>query len=208
MLSLKIQSIIDAIDKEGYAVIEDFLALNIVDELADEADMLQQQGAMKVAKTGTVIKNNPVVTNPRGDFIYWLEEQELSSIQNQYWQAMQALQRALNQHFYLGLFDLEAHYAIYPTGAVYHKHLDQFREKQDRKISIIFYLNHDWSTKDGGALRLYLNKDSEIDYIDIQPDGGKLVVFLSDQFFHEVLPATRERRSLTGWFRQRGSQLS
>ena len=33
--------------------------------------------------------------------------------------------------------------------------------------------------------------------------GGFL--FLSGQVPHEVLPATRERLSLTGWFRRRGN---
>jgi SM-20-related protein len=28
-------------------------------------------------------------------------------------------------------------------------------------------------------------------------------VFLADRFAHEVLPATRERFTLTGWFRRR-----
>ena len=32
------------------------------------------------------------------------------------------------------------------------------------------------------------------------PEGGTLVCFLSDRFHHEVLPARRERLSITGWF--------
>ncbi|MCO6705038.1 2OG-Fe(II) oxygenase, partial [Streptomyces sp. CHB9.2] len=39
---------------------------------------------------------------------------------------------------------------------------------------------------------------------DVLPLGGSLVCFLSGQLPHEVLPATRERLSLTGWFRRRG----
>jgi SM-20-related protein len=38
---------------------------------------------------------------------------------------------------------------------------------------------------------------------DVLPVAGTLVCFLSDRFEHEVLPATRERLSLTGWFRRR-----
>ncbi len=36
------------------------------------------------------------------------------------------------------------------------------------------------------------------------PQLGTLAVFLSANLPHEVLPATRERLSLTGWFRRRG----
>jgi hypothetical protein len=39
--------------------------------------------------------------------------------------------------------------------------------------------------------------------VDDMARGGTLVVFLSDRFPHEVLPARRERLSLAGWFRRR-----
>jgi len=38
----------------------------------------------------------------------------------------------------------------------------------------------------------------------VHPTGGTLVLFLSERFAHEVLPAKRERLSLTGWFKSRG----
>jgi SM-20-related protein len=37
----------------------------------------------------------------------------------------------------------------------------------------------------------------------VAPVGGTLVAFLSERFHHEVLPARRERYSLTGWFTRR-----
>ncbi|HEY8085443.1 MAG TPA: 2OG-Fe(II) oxygenase [Methylophilaceae bacterium] len=40
--------------------------------------------------------------------------------------------------------------------------------------------------------------------MDISPQGGTLVVFFSDQFWHEVLPAKRDRFSIAGWFKNRG----
>jgi SM-20-related protein len=55
----------------------------------------------------------------------------------------------------------------------------------------------------GGQLRMYLDKDAQYDVV---PTGGCLVVFLSGEVPHEVLPATRERLSLTGWFRRRGNE--
>ena len=111
----------------------------------------------------------------------------------------------MNQHFYMGLASLETHLAIYPVGAVYQKHLDQFNAGQaqqlnTRKLSSILYLNQEWQDSDGGELRLYVNED---EWLDILPAGGRLVLFLSAQFWHEVLPAKRERLSLTGWFRTR-----
>ena len=69
-------------------------------------------------------------------------------------------------------------------------------------MSAVFYLNPDWQAEQGGALRLYLTDGSTH---DVLPEAGTLVVFLSADLPHEVLPATRERLSLTGWFRRRGA---
>lgn len=55
----------------------------------------------------------------------------------------------------------------------------------------------------GGALRLHLPQRQ----VDIQPTGGSLVVFMSAGTEHEVLPASRDRLSLTGWFRRRNESL-
>lgn len=68
-------------------------------------------------------------------------------------------------------------------------------------VSLVLYLNDAWLPEQGGELRLYLD---ERRHQDVLPLGGSLVCFLSGQLPHEVLPATRERLSLTGWFRRRG----
>ncbi len=39
--------------------------------------------------------------------------------------------------------------------------------------------------------------------IDVMPQAGTFVAFLAADFDHEVLPARRERASLTGWLRRR-----
>ena len=39
----------------------------------------------------------------------------------------------------------------------------------------------------------------------ILPTKGTFVVFLSEAFPHEVLPAVRTRHSVAGWFRVNGS---
>ena len=54
---------------------------------------------------------------------------------------------------------------------------------------------------DGGALRLHLPDGA----VDVPPRGGTLVLFLSAEIEHEVLPTTRERLSIAGWFRRRAA---
>ena len=57
----------------------------------------------------------------------------------------------------------------------------------------------DWSWS-SGALRLYLDGGL---HRDIYPHAGTLLLFLSAQFEHEVLPATHDRMSIACWMRQR-----
>jgi SM-20-related protein len=113
----------------------------------------------------------------------------------------ETLRQGVNQALYLGLFDLEVHFAVYPPGGGYHRHLDRFRDDDRRSLTVVLYLNEDWCAEDGGLLRFW--PEAEGDAIDIVPAGGTLVTFLSDRFWHEVLPARRQRLSLTGWFRRR-----
>ncbi|MNF01063.1 hypothetical protein D3C80_1999940 [compost metagenome] len=79
--------------------------------------------------------------------------------------------------------------------------MDRFRDDDRRAVSVVAYLNTDWQQEQGGALRLHLAEGEH----DVQPEGGGLVVFLSADLPHEVLPASRERLSLAGWFRRRGA---
>jgi SM-20-related protein len=106
----------------------------------------------------------------------------------------------LNRSLYLGLEEYESHFAFYAPGTSYLKHLDRFHDDDCRTVSVVIYLNPNWLPGEGGALRLHpLGKCSE----DIAPAGSSMVLFLSADMLHEVLPATRDRLSLAGWFRRR-----
>jgi len=115
------------------------------------------------------------------------------------------LREQLDRELFLGLRELEAHYALYPPGARYARHRDRFRDDDARVLSAVLYLNDDWNEADGGALRLYFDTGVSTPYRDIAPHAGTLVLFLSAEFDHEVLPATRERLSVAAWFRRAAS---
>ena len=199
-LQNSISNIIESIAQQGYAVIEKFLSPQEVNDLAIQAKALQSMGQMHKAKTGVEKKETQSV---RGDFIRWIEFSKANSAEMVNLKAMSDLQQAINQAFFLGLFELESHFAIYPPGSGYQKHLDQFIGNEERKVSCILYLNDNWNNEDGGQLRMYLDKNDATKFFDIIPQAGTLVVFLSSEFLHEVLPAKRERISITGWFRTR-----
>lgn len=202
------------ITEHGFCVMDNFISQTTALALSSEINLLHDSAQMHEAGTGqTLISINKQL---RGDSIYWLDEADASIAQQLYFGQMEALRIGLNQHLYLGLFALESHLALYPIGASYKKHIDRFKQPNNsrkidasvRQISCVLYLNQDWLEEDGGHLRLYVNPvDATIDTpakaalaINISPVGGRLVIFLSDTFYHEVLPAIRDRRSLTGWF--------
>lgn len=134
----------------------------------------------------------------RGDWIAWLEPPARAA-ECRLLSQLEALRLELNRAAWLGLFDLELHYAWYPPGASYARHLDQPRGRHARRVSMVLYLNESWRPEDGGALRIHAGERSQ----DILPLGGRLVLFSSPTCEHEVLPTAKPRWSLSGWFRTR-----
>ena len=202
---MNLEQLIDSIANDGFCVIDHFLDDAVISALAAETESLKLANAMTQAGVGR--EHLAINKTIRGDSIYWLNEDNATAAQKSYLQQMEHLRSSLNQHLYLGLFGLECHLAAYPVGTFYKKHLDCFASndpnQSQRKISCIVYLNQDWKIEDGGQLRLYLNESDQSNNeksMDILPIAGRAVIFLSDTFYHEVLPASRERISLTGWF--------
>ncbi|MCP4060155.1 MAG: 2OG-Fe(II) oxygenase, partial [Pseudoalteromonas sp.] len=103
--------------------------------------------------------------------------------------------------FFMGLFDYECHYAKYTQGDFYKKHFDAFKGRSNRVFTTILYLN---TPEKGGELVIYKPKSKQIEII-IKPTAGTLVMFESERFAHEVLPAINERYSIAGWFRKNAS---
>lgn len=140
----------------------------------------------------------------RGDHIMWLQGDATSAAQLLYLAKLELLRMALNQRFFLGLFEFEGHFAIYPEGAFYKAHLDRHAGTNDRIVTTILYLNPNWQSGDGGELKLWTTAEGKAGaFILIEPRMGTLVCFMAGDFWHEVLPATKTRMSITGWFRQR-----
>ena len=138
-------------------------------------------------------------TRLRGDSTHWFESDALSAPQQAFADRIDVLRIELSRSLMLGLVDSESHYAVYQPGTGYARHLDQLRNNDARVVSAVFYLNDAWQEAEGGALRLHLADRS---HRDIYPHAGTLLLFLSAQFEHEVLPATRNRMSIACWMRQ------
>jgi SM-20-related protein len=194
--------LIDHLAEHGWAVTTNLYSLSTIAALTQEVQLLWTGAAFKAAGIGRGTAFQ-VRADIRSDHILWLDEAKLTVPQTAYWMAMRTLLQELNAQLFVGVQELEAHYAVYPPGAFYQKHLDRFNTADERIISCSLYLNPNWEEADGGALRLYKGEHS----IDIYPHAGTLVIFRSDAIYHEVLPAKCERFSLTGWFRRRALRI-
>jgi SM-20-related protein len=183
---------------QGMAVRDGFLASSAWRALAGCAATRRGRGDFAAARVGagrTLERREEI----RGDFTCWLTP-PLFDPEVRLLEMLERLRLELNRGGIPGLFDLELHYAWYPPGAGYARHIDRPENRDARVISLLLYLNEDWASDDGGALRCF---DGVRQPRDIQPIGGRLVAFLSEGLEHAVLPARRPRLSLTGWFRGR-----
>ncbi len=200
------------IANRGWTVLNNLLPPEAITALRAEARQLWQQEDFQAAGIGRS-DGYAIRADIRNDHIHWLDEQALTTAQKVYWETIEELRLTLNRELFLNLASYESHFAIYPPGAAYQKHLDRFSNADERTISCTLYLNEDWQAKDGGQLRLFFperesaNKDSAESYLEVLPVAGTCVLFRSDIFYHEVLSASRARFSLTGWFRRRSLRL-
>lgn len=198
-----LERISDRIGRDGWVAIPSFIVPGMVAALGEECARLAAQGSFHDAAIGSGA-DRQIAGDVRADQILWLEQSGSSEAQKECLDRFEEMRLKLNRELQLGLFEFECHFARYTPGAFYRKHLDQFSRDSRRRLSSILYLNSNWQGEDGGELRLYLERKPLSGHVDIRPDGGTLVLFLSDRFPHEVLPAKRERLSLTGWFKTRG----
>jgi SM-20-related protein len=201
-MALAVADIAATLREKGWAVAPRFFEPWETKELRAELGQALAAGQMRHAGVGRG-QAQDVRQEIRGDQILWLDPAAASPAQRRYMERMNELRVAINRETFLGLFELESHFAIYPAGTHYAKHLDRFRDDDARVVSCILYLNETWTPEFGGQLRLFLGETEDSGVVDIAPEDGTLVVFLSDRYWHEVRPTTRDRVSLTGWFRTR-----
>ncbi len=147
------------------------------------------------------IGNAPVIVKDalfRTDQIYWLDRKHNDAFENAFFDIMDAFIVHLNNTCYTGITSYEFHYTLYEKDSFYKKHLDQFRNSDSRRFSMIFYLNADWKTGDGGELCVYHDDLVQI----IEPLNGRMVFFKSNELPHEVLVTHKPRLSITGWLKK------
>ncbi len=188
------EQIADGLAQNGLAVVDNFLTREEVETICSLDEF--KNNLLQFKKAGVGAAHNLTINESiRGDYIRWIDTATIHPHLESYYLKLKALISYLNQNLFLSLKDIEMHLTCYPIGSFYKKHKDQFRSQDHRKISVILYLNNDWKEEQGGQLRIHADDTTN----DIFPLAGRLVCMRSDLIEHEVVPATRERLSVTGW---------
>lgn len=193
--------IADQLAEKGFIILQQALPEALLEQLLQRAKSLDQSH-WKQAGIGRA-QQFQHDTSIRSDSIHWIDNED--STERAFLNAMDSLRHGLNQRLFMGLFDYESHFAVYQSGQFYQKHIDALKGRSNRVLSTVLYLNQDWSNADAGELLLY-HPDSDQVIDKVSPTLGTLAIFLSEEFPHEVLPATRERFSIAGWFRVNNNQ--
>jgi SM-20-related protein len=194
----KLVSIDAGSSADGISVRDRFLAPSQIQALVDCARLRRARGDFdpaRIGSGGSLQRREDI----RGDSICWITP-PLWPVEQTLLEELERLRLELNREAMLGLFELELHYAWYPPGAGYARHVDQPQGRAQRRVSLVLYLNQDWTPAAGGELRIF---DAADGHRDIAPIAGRLVCFLTQGREHAVLPTLRDRLSVSGWFRTR-----
>ncbi|MFC4095659.1 2OG-Fe(II) oxygenase [Euzebyella saccharophila] len=196
------ETIITDVLEKGYCVMDNFLSASTVALLRNDLLWQYEDDQFKKAAIGN--RTNEIIKSGiRGDFILWMDETTANGPQQLFFSRINDMVQYLNRTCYLGIFRKEFHYALYPEGKFYKRHLDAFQNDDRRKLSIVCYLNEDdWQPEHGGELVIYLKDGAGAEKpLSIYPFPGRAVIFESRILEHEVKPANRERLSITGWLK-------
>jgi len=197
------ERIIDDVAKQKFSVIDDFFDANEVEVLRASLLEKYEEDAFKKAAIGNKF-DEVIVKSIRGDVILWMDEARANPSESLFFNKINHLVNYLNKTCFMGILHKEFHYAIYPKGTFYKRHLDTFKNDDRRKLSFVCYLNHeDWQPENGGELVLYLDETKPENDKIIYPLPGRVVIFESQIIEHEVKPVNTKRLSITGWLKTR-----
>lgn len=187
------EQITNALVADGYIILPHAMQNPLSAKLLEEAKERNNYKRASISRT----LNQHIDDERRRDKISWLDHD--NGVQSEFLNFAEGLQTYINKELFMGIRYFESHFAIYEEGDFYETHLDAFKDSKNRVVTVVYYLNENWSEGDGGALVIY---DEEENFLQtVVPHADTMVVFLSDRFPHEVLKANKTRYSIAGWFR-------
>lgn len=197
------EMIISGLLEDQYCIVEDFFNAEEVRLIRNTLLEKYDEDNFKKAAIGNRL-NETIEKRVRGDFILWINENDGVETEKLFFNKINSLVTYLNKTCFLGLLQKEFHYAVYPEGTFYKRHLDTFQNDDRRKLSLVCYLNdEDWKPENGGELVIYKEENGIEVAKKIFPLPGRVVIFESQILEHEVKPVKTTRLSITGWLKTR-----
>jgi len=202
-----------ALIRNGWTTIDDWMPPDTVGEIA--SIIAASMTARSEGRSDGVVWRMPEPRNARTDIATWLKVGERPASDQVFSEQLMPKFEALAADLRTLMAGIEGRLdefqlACYPAGqnARYHRHTDANadcrRTSAERKVTCILYLNPAWVEACGGCLRL-TNADHVMGTaggtVDIEPIGGRLLVFLSGAMAHEVTPigTLADRYATTAW---------
>ena len=127
-----INKIINDLDDTGFSVIDQAYAEEYLRSVHQEC--MHHLNEFRDAAI-----QNGVVSKIRSDHILWINDN--LPIAEQHVTTLMHLAQELNQVFFFGIREVEAHFACYNAGEFYALHRDNPQKKNDRLISAVLYLH-------------------------------------------------------------------
>ena len=202
------------LQRNGFAVLPDFVTSNTVEALKRDVTLLQREGRFSTAGVGEM--NNRVdglVRKCEQCFVFPQYKHKGGGDaqgRSMLYESIDSLRADLTAGCGVELDGMltEGLYATYPNGGFYRRHVDSVpgTASDVRQWSYLLYLNTEWKEEDGGCLRIHTDGGGEEappgaapSFVDVEPRAGTLVVFRST-IPHEVLDTDAERLAVAGWF--------
>ena len=190
----------DELSVNDHVIIDDFLRPGLYTIV--QSYFLSNLDSFKKAGIGA-LNENIIRHDIRGDHTFWLDRgRDIALVP--FWELVDETIRIFNRYCFLSISGYEFHFASYPPGARYEKHLDQFGSRSNRLITVVVYMNNDWQHGDGGELEMFLRDGSSV---LVAPLAGRCVMFKSAEVPHMVREARVDRHSVTGWLLYQPSAL-
>jgi len=198
------EKIIDDLLNQKYSISDFFFSNEETKQLRESIIQQDTKQDFHQAAIGNS-QNEQIVKSIRGDKILWIDESKMTETEEIFFSKINHFIDYLNRTCYMGIEESEFHYAIYPEGTFYQRHVDAFKNDDRRTLSMVFYLNdEDWKDDFGGQLTLFLPYENNTEKeLDILPLAGRLAIFDSKTIPHEVKKVNRPRYSITGWLKTR-----
>jgi hypothetical protein len=205
---------------QGYYTFTNFIPNESIKVFRDQSILLRKQGRFEPSWSEKIVNGSVVRFDKNGVYACEPDGQDYYTAPDliTYMSVLlQTLPVVLNDQPSLESVDLSnqsfnAKLAVTCPGGSYPLHIDNpqgVSVGDTRKLTCILYLNPEYKQGDGGELRLVLsNKEDKISTVDLAPEGGRLLLFWSDEIPHEVLPSAPnhgmndeqlDRYALTVW---------